>query len=195
MNLTALRPALLLLMLLSGITGVLYPLLMTAVAGTLFAPQARGSLIELHGEPVASRLIGQQFTHPEHFWSRPSATAPYPYQGTASGASNLGPLNPALMQALSERIAQLRAADPGNTRPIPVDLVTASASGLDPDISVAAALYQVSRVGHARQLGADELRRLVQSHARGRIAGFMGEPRVNVVELNIALDAIPPASP
>jgi potassium-transporting ATPase KdpC subunit len=194
-NLTALRPALRLLVLLSVITGLLYPLVVTAVAGTLFTGQSHGSLIELHGEPMASRLIGQQFTRPEHFWSRPSATAAYPYQGTASGASNLGPLNPALVQALRERIAQLRAADPGNAAAVPVDLVTASASGLDPDISVAAALYQVPRVARARRMSADELRRLVQSQTQGRVYGFMGEPRVNVVELNIALDAIPARSP
>jgi potassium-transporting ATPase KdpC subunit len=195
MNLTALRPALILLILLSVITGALYPLMVTALASSCFAERARGSLIELNGKPVASRLIGQQFIRPEHFWSRPSATAPYPYDGTASSASNLGPLNPALMQAVSERVAQLRAADPSNTAPIPVDLVTASASGLDPEISLAAALYQVPRVARTRQMGADELRRLVASRARAPMAGFMGEPRVNVVELNIALDALPARAP
>jgi K+-transporting ATPase ATPase C chain len=139
---------------------------------------------------LGSTLIGQGFTDPKYFWSRPSATTPQPYNGAASGGSNFGPLNPALTEAVRARVAALRAADPGNTAPVPVDLVTASASGLDPDISVAAAHYQVGRIARLRGLGAERLEALIRVHSRGRALGFLGEPRVNVLELNLALDTL-----
>ena len=184
-----LRPALLLLLLLSLITGVAYPLLITGVAQLLFAPAAAGSVIERAGTPVASRLIGQNFTQPQYFWGRPSATSPYPYNGTASGGSNLGPLNPALVDAVRQRLAALRAADPDNHHSVPVDLVTASASGLDPEVSIAAIEYQIPRVARARNMAPEALHRLAVQHFKGPLAGFLGEPRVNLVELNLALDA------
>lgn len=194
MNTSLFRPAASLLVLLSVLTGLVYPLIVTALARTLFAPAAGGSLIERGGTPVASRLIGQNFTRPDYFWGRPSATSPYPYNASASGGSNLGTLNPALVEAVKQRVADLRAADPGNTAPVPVDLVTASGSGLDPEISLAAAQYQIQRVARARKMSTDELQRLLHRHQRGRMAGFLGEPRVNVVELNLALDALPVAA-
>jgi K+-transporting ATPase ATPase C chain len=184
-----LRPACLLLLVLTVITGLAYPLCITALAQLLFARAASGSVIERAGAPVASRLIGQNFTRSEYFWSRPSATTPYPYNGTASGASNLGPLNPQLAATVQERIAALRAADPDNAASVPVDLVTASASGLDPEESLAAVEYQVARVARARNLPVAAVRRLAAQHLQGRGAGFLGEPRVNIVELNLALDA------
>src|SRR6185312_8564392 len=185
-----LRPAITLLIVLTVITGIPYPLAVTGVARALFPAQAAGSLIAKDGEPVGSRLIGQPFSDPKYFWSRPSATSPQPYNGLASGGSNLGPLNPALTEAIKARIAALRTADPGNTAPIPVDLVTASGSGLDPDISVAAADYQAARVARARGLRPAEVRALIAKHARRRLLGWLGEPRVNVLELNLALDAM-----
>lgn len=185
-----LRPALTLLLLLTVLTGILYPLVVTAIAQGLFPRQAAGSLIARAGRPVGSALIGQSFSDPGHFWGRPSATTPQPYNGTASTGSNLGPLNPALTDAIRERVAALRAADPGNAAPIPVDLVTTSASGLDPHISVAAADYQVPRVARARALPVARLRALIAAHTEGRLLGVIGEPRVNVLELNLALDAL-----
>jgi len=142
------------------------------------------------GKPIGSSLIGQSFTEPKYFWSRPSATSPQPYNGLASGGSNLGPLNPALIDAVRARADALHTADPGNTAPVPVDLVTASASGLDPDISVAAANYQAARVARVRGLNVGVVQALIAEHARGRLFGWLGEPRVNVLQLNLALDEV-----
>ena len=186
-----LRPALTLFVVLSLITGLLYPLLVTGVAQTAFPHQANGSLITQGGKTVGSELIGQSFTEPGHFWGRPSATTPMPYNASASGGSNLGPTNPALADAVKARIEALRAADPGNTRPVPVDLVTASASGLDPHISPAAAAYQAERVARARSLPVAQIQALVQQHTENPWLGVLGEPRVNVLALNLALDALP----
>lgn len=185
-----LRPAIVLLILLTVITGIAYPLVVTGVATALFPGQAAGSLIVENGKPVGSRLIGQPFSDPKYFWSRPSATSPQPYNGLSSGGSNLGPLNPALTDAVKARIAALQAADPTNHAPVPVDLVTASGSGLDPDISLAAAYYQADRVARVRHLTVDRVRALIAAHARGRWLGLLGEPRVNVLELNLALDTV-----
>jgi potassium-transporting ATPase KdpC subunit len=186
---TLLRPAVVLLAIMTLITGVAYPLLVTGLAQLLFRDQAGGSLILKDGKPVGSRLIGQAFSSPKYFWGRPSATSPQPYNGLASGGSNLGPLNPALTDAVKSRIAELRAADPGNQAPVPVDLVTASGSGLDPEISLAAARYQAGRVARARGLPQAQVQKLIAAHAHDRLLGFLGEPRVNVLELNLALDA------
>lgn len=188
---TLFRPALSLFILLTLITGLAYPLAVTGLAQLLFPAQANGSLVKVGGVVVGSALIGQPFSQPGHFWSRPSATAPDAYNAAASSGSNLGPGNPALAGAVAARIAALRAADPGNTAPVPVDLVTASASGLDPHISAAAADYQVSRVARARGLPAAQVRALVAQYTQGRLLGFLGEPRVNVLKLNLALDALP----
>jgi K+-transporting ATPase ATPase C chain len=184
------RPALVLLLSLTVLTGVAYPLLVTGVAHGLFPVQAAGSLIVKEGHVRGSTLIGQQFTAPQYFWSRPSATADHAYNALASGGSNLGPLNPALVAAVKQRIATLKQADPDNAQPVPVDLVTASASGLDPHISVAAALYQLNRIAKVRGLDPVVLRKLVATHTQGRRLGFLGEPRVNVLELNQALDEL-----
>ncbi len=186
---TLVRPALSLFLALSVVTGVIYPLAVTGVGQALFPWQSAGSLIERGGRVIGSSLIGQNFDAPKYFWGRPSATSPQPYNGLASGGSNLGPENPALIDAVKARIAALRQADPGNRLPIPVDLVTASASGLDPDISPAAARYQVARVARARGLSTAQVRALVDAHTLGRQWGVFGEPRVNVLELNLALDA------
>ena len=188
--LSELRPAVLVFVALTVVTGFLYPALITALARTFFAQQASGSAIVRDGQLVGSSLIGQAFTDPKYFWSRPSATTPQPYNGAASTGSNLGPLNPALTDAVGARVAALRAADPGNSAPVPVDLVTASGSGLDPDISLAAARSQVGRIARTRGLAPERLEGLVRSHSRGRFLGFLGEPRVNVLELNLALDAL-----
>jgi K+-transporting ATPase ATPase C chain len=182
------KQALLVFLVLSVLTGIVYPLAITAIAQLFFPRQANGSLIYRGGRPVASELIGQGFTRPEYFWGRPSATSPMPYNAGSSAGSNLGPTNPELVKAVSERIAALRAADPGNEAPIPVDLVTSSASGLDPHISPAAAEYQVARVARARRLDEETVRRAVARHTEGRTLGLLGEPRVNVVELNLDLD-------
>jgi len=187
---SALRPALVLFLLLTVLTGFLYPLLVTGLARLLFPQQAAGSILMRDGRAVGSRLIGQSFSAPGYFWGRPSATTPQPYNGTASGGSNLGPLNPALPDAVKPRIAALRAADPGNEAPVPVDLVTASGSGLDPEISVAAADYQAARIARARGLAPERVRALIAQHSEGRLLGVLGEPRVNVLELNLALDAL-----
>ena len=184
-----LRPALVLFAVLSVVTGLLYPLAVTGVAQTMFSHQANGSLITQGGKVVGSALIGQSFTEPRYFWGRPSATAPMAYNAAASGASNLGPANPALTEAVKSRVEVLRAADPGNIQPVPVDLVTASASGLDPHISVAAAGYQAARVAQARGLALGQLQALVQQHTESKWLGLLGEPRVNVLALNLALDA------
>jgi len=187
---SALRPALVLFLLLTLFTGFIYPLLVTAIAQLLFAHQAAGSIVMRDGRAVGSQLIGQSFSDPRHFWSRPSATTPQPYNGTASNGSNLGPLNPQLTDAIKTRIAALRAADPTNSAPVPIDLVTASASGLDPEISLAAANYQAARVARVRGLAPERVQALIAQHTEGRLLGVMGEPRVNVLELNLALDAL-----
>jgi potassium-transporting ATPase KdpC subunit len=185
-----LRPAIVLFVLLTLLTGIVYPLLVTVLARLLFPAEAGGSLIQRDGRAVGSSLIGQNFADPGHFWGRPSATTPQPYNGTASNASNLGPLNAALTDAVKERIAALRAADSGNPAPIPVDLVTASGSGLDPHISVAAADYQAVRVARVRALPLPRVQALIAEHTAGRLLGVIGEARVNVLELNLALDAL-----
>jgi K+-transporting ATPase ATPase C chain len=189
---TLIRPALTLFILLSAITGLIYPLLVTGISQAVFPAQAAGSLIERDGKLVGSRLIGQHFTDPKYFWGRPSATGPYPNNAAASSGSNLGPLNPALKAAVESRIKALREADPGNTQPAPVDLVTTSASGLDPHISPAAAEYQAGRVARARGLAPEAVEALVAQHTEDRQWGIFGEPRVNVLELNLALDGLRP---
>ncbi len=185
---TLIRPAITLFLLLTLMTGIAYPLAVTGVAKLIFPEQAAGSLVSTDGKPVGSALIGQNFADSRYFWGRPSATSPKPYNATASGGSNQGPLNPALSDAVKGRIAALRAADPGSRNPVPADLVTASASGLDPHISPAAADYQVARVAKARGLPAEELAALIEQHTEGRQWGLFGEPRVNVLALNRALD-------
>lgn len=185
-----LRQAIVLLLLLTAITGIAYPFAVAGLAQLMFPHQANGSLILRDGKPIGSALIGQPFTDPKYFWGRPSATTPQPYNGTASGGSNLGPTNPALTDAVKARIAALRAADPGNDARVPVDLVTASGSGLDPEISPAAALYQVDRVARVRGLPPAEVRALVDRYTQGRQFGVLGGPRVNVLELNLALDKL-----
>jgi len=185
------RPAFLSLLLMTIITGVVYPLLVTGIAQVAFPAQANGSVIVKDGKPIGSALIGQPFDDPKYFWSRLSATSPMPYNGASSSGSNLGPLNDALMDAVRGRVDALRAADPGNTAPIPVDLVTASGSGLDPHISPAAARYQVARVARVRRLPEARVRGLLAEHTRGRQWGFLGEPVVDVLALNLALDALP----
>ena len=184
------RPAIVLFLILTALTGIAYPLVVTGIAQVAFPTQASGSLLVKDGKAVGSSLIGQSFSDPRHFWSRPSATTPQPYNGLASGGSNLGPLNPALVDGIKARIDALRAADPTNKAPVPVDLVTTSASGLDPDISLAAAYYQAPRVARARGLQPEAVRALVAAHARDRWLGILGEPRVNVLDLNLALDAL-----
>jgi potassium-transporting ATPase KdpC subunit len=185
------RPALTMLVMLTLLTGVLYPLAVTALAQLFFSDEANGSLLIQDGNVIGSKLIGQSFDKPEYFWGRPSATAPFPYNAAASGGSNLGPTNPALIDAVKIRVAALRTADPGNESPVPVDLVTASASGLDPHISPAAALYQVKRVARARHLEEHDVRALMMQHLERRQFGLLGEPRVNILELNLALGVQP----
>src|SRR5215471_2077693 len=183
-----LRPALVILVALTLVTGVAYPLLVTGVAQAVFPYQAQGSLIVKDGKIVGSALIGQPFDDPKYFWGRPSATTPFPYNAASSSGSNLSPTNPDLVKAVQGRVDALRAADPGNTAPVPVDLVTASGSGLDPDVSPAAALYQVPRVARERKVDPERVRELVAQHTKGRTFGVLGEPRVNVLALNLALD-------
>jgi len=185
-----LRPAVISFLLLTLLTGIAYPLLVTGISQVTMPAQANGSLIIKDGRPVGSSLIGQSFSDPKYFWSRPSATGPVPYNAGASSGSNLGPTNPALMDAVKARVQALRDADPGNRQPVPVDLVTASASGLDPHISPAAAEYQLERVARVRNLNPDRVRKLVAEHTEGRQFGILGEPRVNVLELNLALDTV-----
>jgi K+-transporting ATPase ATPase C chain len=182
------RPALVLLIVMSVLTGLVYPAVVTGIAQLVFPRQANGSLIVRDGKVIGSALIGQPFDDPKYFWGRPSATSPFPYNAASSSGSNQGPTNPALYDAVKGRVEALRAADPGNTAPVPVDLVTASGSGLDPHISPAAALYQVGRVAKARKLEESAVRQLVEKHTEGRQIGFLGEPRVNVLMLNLALD-------
>lgn len=190
------RPALVLFFLLALLTGVFYPLTVTGIAQAVFPAQANGSLIERGGDLLGSALIGQSFSGPEYFWGRPSATAGHPYNAfdpvdlTGSSGSNLGPLSRSLADAVQARTETLRAADPGNTLPIPVDLVTASASGLDPHISIAAAYYQVPRVARLRGMSEADVKALVDQYTEGRQLGFLGEPRVNILLLNLALNGI-----
>jgi K+-transporting ATPase ATPase C chain len=183
-----LKPALLMLALLTVLTGGVYPLLVTGIAQGLFPHQANGSLIEQNGKVVGSELVGQPFSDPKYFWGRPSATGPVPYNASASSGSNLGPLNPALEDAVKARIDALKASDPANTAPIPVDLVTASGSGLDPHISPAAARWQAPRIARIRGLSKAEVMQFIDAHTEGRQLGLLGEPRVNVLTLNAALD-------
>ena len=186
---TLIRPAVSLFVLLSIVTGIVYPLVVTGIARLTFPEAANGSLIVKDGKAIGSRLIGQSFTDSKYFWSRPSATGPMPYNAAASSGSNQGPLNPALVDAVKGRIDALKAADPGNTRPIPADLVNASASGLDPHISPAAADYQIERVARARQLDPARIKALVAQHTEDRQWSIFGEARVNVLALNLALDS------
>ena len=185
---TLLRPALTLFVLLSLICGVLYPYAITGIGQLAFASQANGSLITRNGKVVGSALIGQSFSAPRYFWGRPSATSPMTYNGIASTGANLGPSNPALIDAIKGRVDALKAVDPTNAAPIPVDLVTTSASGLDPEISVAAALYQSDRIARLRQLTPQLVRSLVEQQSLQQYFGFFGEPRVNVLALNLLLD-------
>ncbi len=187
--LTHIRPAIVSLVLLTAITGVVYPALVTAIGQLVFSYQANGSLIVKDGKPVGSTLIGQPFDEPRYFWGRPSATSPFGYNAGASVGSNLSPTNADLIKTVQGRVDALKAADPGNTAPVPVDLVTASGSGLDPHISPAAAFYQVERVAKARKMSATDVRAPVDRHTEARQLGFLGEPRVNVLALNLAHDA------
>lgn len=186
---TLIRPAVSLFVLLSLVTGIVYPLLVTGVSRVAFPEQAAGSLlVDKDGKAVGSSLIGQSFSDPRHFWGRPSATGPMPNNAGASSGSNQGPLNPALVDAVKARIDALKAADPGNTAPVPVDLVTASASGLDPHISVAGAEYQAARVAKERGASPETIKAAIARHTEGRLFGLLGEPRVNVLALNLELD-------
>lgn len=189
------RPSLVLLLLLTILTGAAYPALVTALAQALFPRAANGSLVTANGHVVGSARIGQCFVDPGHFWGRPSALSPRPYDASTSGGSNLGPTSPALLKAVAERVAALRAADPGRTDPIPVDLVTASASGLDPDLSPAAALWQAPRVARARGLPEARVRALVEARIERPTWGVLGAPHVNVLALNLALDALGGGAP
>jgi K+-transporting ATPase ATPase C chain len=190
---SVIRPAIVLLLAMTVVTGIVYPLVVTGISQIAFPHQAAGSLIVKDGKAVGSELIGQNFADPKYFWSRPSASTPQPYNGLASTGSNLGPLNPALTDGIKKNIDALRAADPGNKAPVPVDLVTASASGLDPEISVAAANYQAARVARVRGLPAAAVHQLISTHAQARWLGILGEPRINVLQLNLALDELPSA--
>jgi len=185
---STIRPALVLFIALTVICCVFYPAAITGIGQAVFADKAAGSLVSRGGKLVGSTLIGQSFTSPRYFWGRPSATSPMPDNGASSGGSNLGPTNPALLDAVKGRVETLKAADPGNTAPIPVDLVTASGSGLDPEISLAAAYCQVPRIARERKLAEEKVRGLIDAHKESRYFGFFGEPRVNVLALNLALD-------
>ena len=184
------RPAVSLLVLMTLLVGIVYPLVIAGAAKTAFPQQAAGSLIYQDGKLIGSTLIGQSFSDPKYFWGRPSATTPQPYNGLASSGSNLGPLNPALIDAVKANAKALHDADPDNQQPVPVELVTASASGLDPEVSPAAAKYQAARVARARHLELTQVEMLIRSHERERLWGFIGEPRINVLELNLALDRL-----
>jgi K+-transporting ATPase ATPase C chain len=190
MSVRLIRPAVSLLAAMTFLLGIVYPLVITGVAHVAFPHLAEGSLIYQNGKLIGSELIGQSFSEPKYFWGRPSATAPQPYNGLASTGSNLGPLNPALLDAVKANAKALHDADPGNRQPIPVDLVTASASGLDPDISPAAAHYQAARVARTRNVPLASVETLIVKHVRGRLFGLIGEPRINVLELNLALDRL-----
>jgi potassium-transporting ATPase KdpC subunit len=183
-----LRIGLILFFLFTLLTGVVYPLVVTAISQIVFSHRANGSMVARNDQPIGSELIGQQFDDPRYFWGRPSATEKVPYNAASSSGSNLGPTNPDLLKTIKERIEAIRQAHPDQTGPVPIDLVTASASGLDPHISPAAAEYQVGRVAKARGMTEDFVRQLVASHTEGRTLGLLGEPRVNVLRLNLALD-------
>jgi potassium-transporting ATPase KdpC subunit len=193
MLMRSLRQGFVLLALFTVLTGLVYPLVVTGIAQVLFPDRANGSLIIRHGTVIGSKLIGQRFSATRYFWGRLSATGPYPYNAAASSGSNYGPLNPALLRATQERINQLHAADPSNKKAIPVDLVTASGSGLDPHISIAAALYQMPRVAGERRLPEQQVLKLIDQCTERRFLGFLGEPGVNVLELNLALDDMLPS--
>jgi K+-transporting ATPase ATPase C chain len=182
------KPAILSFLILTIITGVLYPLVVTGIAKVFFPKQANGSLIYRNQKPIGSSLIGQPFDNPKYFWGRPSATSPVAFNASASSGSNLGPLNSALAETITNRIKLYKAADPNNTAPVPVDLVTSSASGLDPHISLAAAFYQISRVARHRNLSQDTVKKIVLQHTKGRLMAIIGEPVVNVLEVNLELD-------
>jgi potassium-transporting ATPase KdpC subunit len=182
------KPAILIFLVLTIITGILYPLAVTGIAQLFFSKEANGSLIYRGGKPIGSSLIGQQFNDPKYFWGRLSATSPAAFNASSSSGSNLGPLNPALSMTIEARIKMLKAADLNNNQPVPVDLVTSSASGLDPRISLAAAYYQISRVARARNLSQDTVKAIVLQHTNGRFLGVAGEPVVNVLEVNLAMD-------
>lgn len=185
---TMIRNTFMSLLLFTLLTGIIYPLVVTGIAQVAFPHQANGSLIMKNGKPAGSSLLGQEFSDPKYFWGRLSATSPYPYNGGSSSGSNLGPSNPDLMKAVQGRVDALHAADPGNSAKLPVDLVTASGSGLDPHISMAAAEYQVHRVARVRGIDENSVRALVSAHTQGRWLGVFGEPVVNMLELNLALD-------
>jgi len=191
-TLRQLRPTLVIFVAMTILTGVIYPLAVSAVAWTVFPAAANGSLIEKDGKRIGSRLIGQPFDDDKYFWSRPSATGPYPYNADVSSGSNLGPINPALIDAVKQRVADIRSKHPEQKGDVPIDVVTASGSGLDPHISPAAAYYQIERVVAARNLKPDEVRQLVERHVEIRTLGILGEPRVNVLLLNLALDGLKP---
>ena len=188
--LNEIKSSVVMLIVMTIVTGIAYPLLVTGAAQALFPHQANGSLIMKDNKPLGSELIGQPFSSPKYFWSRPSATSPKPYDGGSSSGSNLGPTNPALLDAVADRVKALREAEPGNTAPVPVDLVTASASGLDPHISPAAAYYQAERVARARHLDPGRVRELIAKHTENRQFWILGEPRVNVLKLNLELDTL-----
>lgn len=194
MFLKHLRSSVISILLFTVLLGLLYPLAVTGIAQLIFPGKANGGLIQKDGKSLGSELIGQPFSDPRYFWSRPSATGPVAYNAGASSGSNYGPLNPALFDAVQKRIKDLKDADPQNTKPIPVDLVTASGSGLDPHISVAAALYQLPRVARNRNMSEGQIRSLVDQFTEGRQLGFLGEPRVNVLKLNLALNGTQPLS-
>jgi K+-transporting ATPase ATPase C chain len=190
MSIRIVRPAVTLLAVMTALLGIVYPVVITGIAQAAFPRQAAGSLVMRDGRPIGSTLVGQAFSDPSYFWGRPSATAPRPYNAMASTGSNLGPLNPALIEAVNANARALRDADPGNARAIPVDLVTASASGLDPEISTAGARYQADRIARARGATPAQVEALIAAHEKGRTIGLLGEPRVNVLELNLALDEL-----
>jgi K+-transporting ATPase ATPase C chain len=190
MFLKSVRTSIILILLFTVLTGLVYPFIVTGIAQLFFPRKANGSIVMKDGKPIGSELIGQPFSSPRYFWSRPSATSPFEYNAAASSGSNYGPMNPALLEATAKRVKDLKDADPQNTRPVPIDLVTTSGSGLDPHISVAAALYQIPRVARSRLLSEGKVQSVVDQYTEGRQWGFLGEPRVNVLKLNIALDGL-----
>jgi K+-transporting ATPase ATPase C chain len=194
MFLKSVRTSIILILLFTVLTGLVYPFIVTGLAQLIFPRKANGSMLTKEGKAIGSELIGQPFSSPKYFWSRPSATSPFACNAGASSGSNFGPLNPALLEAAGKRVKDLKEADPQNVKPLPVDLVTASGSGLDPHISAAAALYQIPRVARTRHMNEGKVQSLVDQYTEGRQLGFLGEPRVNVLRLNIALDELDLAS-
>lgn len=194
MFLKNLRISIIALAIFTILTGLIYPLVVTGIAQLVFSRKANGSLIEKDGKAIGSELIGQPFTDPKYFWSRLSATGPFPYNAGASSGSNYGPINPVYLDGVNKSVQALKVADSLNTQAVPVDLVTASGSGLDPHISIAAALYQLPRVSRIRNLNKEKLQALINQYTEGRSFGFLGEPRINVLKLNLALDAAQPLS-